>query len=165
YLRLKSVNKVIVTELADGNVVFKPLSKGIMENGKLVWSQLLLAVNTVEYNWAYVSHQNKIGEQLIKVNSNDNILSCCEQHTFSLNEYLKRNEINEYALANGVKQIPQEAAVDMDSVPIGKKEMLAFMEVKDKLYLNKDFSENGEIRQIAIPFWYDVGYHKSVTNG
>jgi len=149
---LQQVDKMIVTSMKDGRIGYKPISKGVLVGEKIEWSNFQIKVSASDYDWAFISDNEEIGQNLMKVNRNDAILQDRENNKISINEYLSRTGVSYRTLIDGVTQMTKDDKIDIPIEPL-KKETMSFIEVHEELYWKKN-----RVKQIGFPFWYKIGY-------
>src|SRR5574337_753076 len=132
YIRLKQVDKIIVTQLQDESVSFDVVSRGLVKDGKIEWRKLnIVAKPDFENVWICF---DKIARPL---KTGEGVTLCCAKHKISMEEFLKQNNVTANFLSQGITKLPKELMNGQQST-VEKYEIIA--PTKGEVYVDSDIS-------------------------
>lgn len=90
HIYLKRVDKIIVKSIAKEEINMTVIERAIVENAKLKWLKLRVTIKPINYKSISLYIESKENpEKFYHIQDNDNLLRCCEKHTFSAQHYLE----------------------------------------------------------------------------
>lgn len=157
YFYLKYIDKVIVNSVEMDKVNHSPISRGIMVDGKIKWMKFRISIDKIDYDSAILSNDEFPNESanLIPIKSNEEVLSCCPEHRFSLKSYLHDTNINDDFLLNAIRDVPMQG---LDNENSDTRPNMFFLKVEHDLFYNQNFGEEGRVKFIGVPVTYKLEY-------
>lgn len=156
HMYLEEIYKGKLSELTDKGVNFTANGKGKIENEKIEWLALIAKVKQIKFDDILLH----IGESktLRKLEPNEFLTECCEEHKMGLKEYLEHNNITYDTMLEYFHKQP--VAIDKDNFGAETEvyEYKIVISTEGDTFLSDNITESGTIHLLVIPVTYTISF-------
>lgn len=153
---LEEIYKGTLSELTDKGVNFTTKGKGKIENGKILWLPLKAKVEQIKFDDILLH----IGETktLRKLEANEFLTECCEEHKMGLKEYLEYNNITYETMLEYFHKQP--VTIDKDNYGANKEvyDYKIVIDTEGSTFLSNNITDSGKVHLLVIPVTYTISF-------